>query len=435
MGSFPSILTGLLRNTKYYIRAYATNSIGTSYGVQLSFTTLPELPIITTTSVTDILIKTASGGGTLLSNGGGTISAQGVCWSTNLNPTIANNKTSDDISTDSYESTITGLLGNTIYYVRAYATNSAGTAYGNEVSFTTQSPTLPILTTSNITNITPNNASSGGNISDDGGGQITDRGICWSVSQNPTLSDYKTSEGNGIGSFISSITSLDANTAYHVKAYATNSSGTSYGNELVFKTYTGTLNDMDGNVYNTVTIGSQVWMAENLRTTKSSDGTVIQFAVDPTTWKESSGPGYTWYNNNEATYKVPYGAMYNWYAVNSGKLCPNGSHIPTNTEWTSLLTYLGGEDFGGKLKETGTTFWLSPNAGATNEFSFAALPGGDRNTDGSFNSIGYEGYWWSATEYSTTDAYFWTITCLYGTLGKNIFDKHHGLSVRCIKDN
>jgi uncharacterized protein (TIGR02145 family) len=169
----------------------------------------------------------------------------------------------------------------------------------------------------------------------------------------------------------------------------------------------------DGNIYYTVTIGSQIWMGENLSTTKFRDETVIPFVTDPAIWVESTGSGYTWYNNNEAGYKVPYGAMYNWFAVNSGKLCPYGWHIPTNSEWTNLLTYLGGEDFaGGKLKEISTIYWNSPNSGATNEFGFAALPGGDRSDEGVFNSIGFEGYWWSATENSTTDAYFWTIISL-----------------------
>jgi len=162
----------------------------------------------------------------------------------------------------------------------------------------------------------------------------------------------------------------------------------------------GTMTDRDGNVYTSVTIGTQTWMVENLKTTKYKDGTDIPLVTDDTEWANLNTPGYCWYNNDAATYKNSYGALYNWYAVSTGKLCPTGWHVPTDAEWTTLTTYLGGESVaGGKLKELGTTHWTTPNTGATNETGFAALPGGYIYYDGTFDFIGNIGGWWSATEY------------------------------------
>jgi uncharacterized protein (TIGR02145 family) len=137
-----------------------------------------------------------------------------------------------------------------------------------------------------------------------------------------------------------------------------------------------TAKDVDGNVYNTVTIGAQVWMAENLRTTKYNDGTSIPLVTDSTKWSDLSTPAHCWYNNDKASYKATYGALYNWYTVATDNLCPTGWHVPTTAEWQILKDYLGSSVDGGKLKESGTTHWKSPNKGATNESGFTALPGG-----------------------------------------------------------
>ena len=136
-----------------------------------------------------------------------------------------------------------------------------------------------------------------------------------------------------------------------------------------------TATDIDGNVYHTVTIGTQIWMVENLKTTRYNDGSPIPFVTDSSSWSNLTTPGYCWYNN-DTTNKNTYGALYNWFAVNTGKLAPTGWHVPTDDEWTTLTTYLGGESIaGGKLKETGTTHWRTPNAGATNEIGFTASSG------------------------------------------------------------
>ena len=195
-----------------------------------------------------------------------------------------------------------------------------------------------------------------------------------------------------------------------------------------------TVTDIDGNVYNTVTIGTQTWMLENLKTTKYNDGTDIPNITDPVTWEGLSTPGYCWYDN-DIDNKPTYGAIYNFYTVNTAKLAPNGWHVPTDEEFTTLTDYLGGAYIaGGKLKEAGTEHWYSPNAGATNETGFTALPGGFRATYGLFDFIKSGGFWWSASEGSATEAH-----------GRNMYydgrdvwidygSKKFGASVRCIKD-
>jgi hypothetical protein len=238
-GSFTSNLTGLTANTPYYIRAYATNSKGTAYGSQVSFTTSPEilLPAITTNSITGITQTTATGGGNVTSDGGATISAKGVCWNTIGNPNITDSKTNDGTGGGNFTSNLTGLTANTPYYVRAYATNSKGTAYGSYVSFTTSPEiALPVITTNSITGITQTTATGGGDITSDGGAPVTAKGVCWNTTGNPGITDSKTNDGTGAGSFTSNLTGLTANTPYYVRAYATNSKGTAYGNQVTFTT-------------------------------------------------------------------------------------------------------------------------------------------------------------------------------------------------------
>ena len=206
-----------------------------------------------------------------------------------------------------------------------------------------------------------------------------------------------------------------------------------------------TVTDIDGNVYNTVTIGTQVWMKENLKTTKYNDGTTIPNINDNTTWAALTTGAYSDYNNTPSN-STTYGRLYNWYAAdnneatkvasNGGKnVCPTGWHVPTNAEWTTLTNFLGGESVaGGKLKETGTTHWTTPNEGATNETGFTALPGGYRYANGTFNSVGSFGYWLSSTEYSSNSIYNRYI--YYNTIFvyRSNFEKQFGFSVRCLRD-
>jgi uncharacterized protein (TIGR02145 family) len=199
------------------------------------------------------------------------------------------------------------------------------------------------------------------------------------------------------------------------------------------------ITDVDGNSYKTVTIGAQTWMAENLKTSKYNDGTQIPNVTDYTNWSQLTTGAWAYYNNDSANY-AKFGKLYNWYAVNyetngNKNVCPTGWHVPTDAEWTVLTDYLGGEGVaGGKMKEVGTTSWSSPNTDATNTSLFTGLPGGGRDNDGSYYFIGYGGYWWSSTEYGTSNA--WSRGLYYGLgyAGRGNDVKRFGFSVRCLRD-
>jgi len=192
--------------------------------------------------------------------------------------------------------------------------------------------------------------------------------------------------------------------------------------------------DGDGNNYTTVTIGSQVWMAENLRTTKYNDGNAIPNITDDIAWHYLTTPAYCWYKNDSVTNYATYGALYNFYAAVSGKLAPKGWHVPTDDEWTKLTDYLGGGLVAGdKLKETGTAHWDSPNTGATNETGFTALPGGLRNQYETYFDLSYNGHWWSSS-WGYTDPLIRVISKYGSAVYSNISIKNCGLSVRCVRD-
>ena len=194
--------------------------------------------------------------------------------------------------------------------------------------------------------------------------------------------------------------------------------------------------DVDGNIYSTVEIGNQIWMAENLKTTHFKDGTQITLVTGNGDWFKIEGPKYCWYNNDEGTYKNTYGALYNWYAVSTEKLCPTGWHVPTDEEWTTLTTLLGGTTVaGGKLKESGNLHWLNPNTGATNETGFTALPGGARSAaSGAFGYINTTGMWWTSTMNSPSGAWIRVLTFDQTGVQRQDYAKYYGYSVRCIKN-
>ena len=196
----------------------------------------------------------------------------------------------------------------------------------------------------------------------------------------------------------------------------------------------GTISDADGNTYNTIIIGNQVWMKENLKTTKYCDSTTIPNVTDSAAWITLTTGAWCYYKNNISNNAV-YGKMYNWYAVNTDILCPTGWHVPTSAEWIILADYLGGVDVaGGKLKETGITHWKTPNTGATNSSGFTALPGGYRGSSDGFKLIGEGGYWWTATEDITYGAWYIYMGFEFGSIGKFSWKKPEGYSVRCLKN-
>ena len=237
MGTYSSTISGLAAGTTYYVKAYAINLAGTSYGDEVKFTTLViSKPTLNTTTVTNITTNSAISGGTIVTNGNAPITQSGVCYSTSPNPTIANFQTIDGMATGTYVSKLTALSPGTTYYVKAYATNSAGTGYGLETSFTTVAISKPTLTTTNVSNVKYNSATSGGTIVTDGNATIQQSGVCYSTSSNPTIANFQTIDGTTSGSFTSQITSLNQGTTYYLKAYATNAAGTGYGAETSFTT-------------------------------------------------------------------------------------------------------------------------------------------------------------------------------------------------------
>lgn len=254
-----------------------------------------------------------------------------------------------------------------------------------------------------------------------------------------------TISGNTYTSTHANLTGLTPKTLYHFRIKIVNSTDIIYGSDLTFTTTNpvssaitfnpnltyGSVGDIDKNIYKTIVIGTQTWMAENLRVSRYNDSVVIPLIPDVSTWSGLSTPGYSYYNTDS----VGYGGLYNWYAVSPGKICPVGWHVPGDVEWTTLINFLGGESLtGGKLKESGTSHWLSPNTGATNETGFTALPGGYRNSSGVYSNIKRAGYWWSSTEGTTLDAYYNFFFFNSNNTVKSNSNKTSGFSVRCVKD-
>jgi len=304
-----------------------------------------------------------------------------------------------------------------------------------------------VITTNNVSNITYNSVTLSGVLSYTGATTTIYRGFAIGTQINPTYPIMSpgqlswTDNGSGQGTFTSTYsTGLQANTTYYVRAYASDHNGNVwYGNNVSFTTQSNTqpttVTDADGNIYNTVTIGNQTWMRENLKTTKYRDGSSITNITSNSSWTSNTSGAYCNYDNNSTNANL-YGRLYNWYAVNnSKKICPAGWHVPTHAEWTTLTNYLGGESVaGGKLKMTGTTYWSSPNTGATNSSGFTALPGGGRNYLGTYGGINNFGNFWSSTSYNSTEAYYRYLRSDGSNVTNGYVDMNTGLCIRCIKD-
>ena len=293
--SFSSTITSLNANTTYYVRAYATSASGTGYGDQLTFTTLPpQVASFATSTSSAITAYAATINSTISADNGATVTSRGVCWSTNTNPTTANNTQTNGSGTGSYSNNITGLSPNTTYYVRSYAINSAGTGYSSQISFTTAD--IPTLTTMDISNISKFAASSGGYIDDEGTSSVTAKGVCWSTTTNPTTANSKTSNGTGAATYSSSITSLNVSTTYYVRAYATNSFGTGYGDQLTFTTLPPEVASFDPTTTSAIT-GYSATISSNITSnngaTVTSRGVCYSLTQSPTTANnpQTSGSG------------------------------------------------------------------------------------------------------------------------------------------------
>ncbi len=325
---------------------------------------------------------------------------------------------------------------------------------------------IPALSTSAITNILGTAAISGGSITNDGTSSIMVRGVCWSTNANPTTADSKTMDGAGTGIFESKMTDLNLSTTYYVRAYATNNMGTAYGNEMSFRTSVinfnpdltyGSVTDIEGNIYKTIQIGTQTWMVENLKTSKYNDGSQIPDISDSTEWANSmkftidsltgsriyQGKGsFCWYNNNLSAEENGYGKLYDYFAVETGKLCPTGWHVPAFAEWSLFgdpFSLNVGDIIGSELMETGTTHWNRPDLPGTNETGFTALPGGVRTSGSTFSSMNIRCEFWTSDESQGYKGNAWyfpvPITWNYAeTPSNSLRTINAGLSVRCVKD-
>jgi uncharacterized protein (TIGR02145 family) len=396
-----------------------------------------QVPVLTTAAASGVTQTTADCGGIITTDWGVTVTARGVCWSTNLTPSITDNKTVDGAGVGSFTSLISGLSGGIPYYVRAYATNSNGTGYGSAIWFTTLPASNPVLSTTAVSAITLTSAECGGTITYDGAADVIARGVCWSMNPTPSVNDNSTINGEGVGNFTSSITGLIDGTTYYVRAYATNSAGTGYGSIMSFMTthLTGSVTDIDGNTYLTVKIGPKWWMAENLKVTHYRNGNAIPNVTDASTWASLTTGAYCNYYNDSSQVTV-YGCLYNWHALDDTSIiAPTGWHVASDSEWQSLVNNLsGGPVAGGKLKETGTMHWASPNTGATNESGFSALAGGYRNDSGNYYFMRECAYFWSSPEHFGNPTMFRTLYYNNSGVNRSYFGTQDGFSVRCVMD-
>lgn len=286
---------------------------------------------------------------------------------------------------------------------------------------------IPVLNTSPVTLIGVTSASTGGNITNDGGSAVTTRGMVWSTASNPsTTLNTKCADGIGTGNFTSNIIGLTFNTTYYVRAYATNGVGTAYGNEISFKT-------ADATSATNVAIGNQVWKTKNLDVSTYRNGDVIPQITDMAAWAALKTGAWCYYNNDSSNNTI-YGKLYNWYAINDVRgLAPMGWHIPSKEEWAGLIFFLGGDSLaGGKMKAT--TLWNSPNTGATNTSGFTGFPGGYRKEYGAFDFAGTSGYWWFSKEHDSISAVERSLGFDYVDCYIYFYDKRYGISVRCIQD-
>jgi uncharacterized protein (TIGR02145 family) len=438
IGTFTSAITGLNLTTTYYVRAYATNSNGTVYGNQQTFTTRNGIPVLTTTSISGILALSATGGGSITDDGGSAITARGICWATTQNPTIANNKTVDGSGQGTFVSSLSNLTANTVYYVKSYATNGVNTFYGNQLTFTTLNGIVVFKGAKNA-GIGDSIFYGIDSIITNGGSVITSVGFCWGTSPNPTTSNNIVLSGFGISSsYLDGFITLFArNTNYFCRSFAVNSVGTFYGQQLTFRnvlTPGPGVTDIEGNFYPSMIIGNQEIMAKNLITKKFSNGNTIPLVNDYSVWATTTSPAYSYLDTLQQNRNV-FGTLYNGFTTtDSRNICPVGWHIPSRSEFETLTEYLIQNNNNKavlKLKEAGTTNWESPNYG-TNSSGLAFRPGLLRYSDGGFvglfvNPNGFGSYWLKNLGalwlYSGSMAFADTFST-----------SKHGSYIRCFKD-
>lgn len=425
----------------------------------------PVKPTIVTNEVTNITTTTADVDANVTADGGADVTSKGVCWSMNQNPTIADNNTNDGGGMGAFTSKLTDLIPNTTYYVRAFATNEAGTAYGEQKSFMTleesepddggedpdnpddggdnpeepeepENPeepedpddggdeieiVLPQITTATVTEITETSAVAGGNVISDGGAEVTARGVCWSVNPNPTMDDKHTEDGTGVGQFVSNLPNLAINTTYYLRAYAANEVGTSYGEEVTFTTLEG--NFING--YEYVDLG----LPSGLKWATHNFGATMPYEIgEYLAWGEHKGKDMYSISNSE-TYGVNIGDFSGDIEYDAAAFTWGGTwRIPTEAETR-------------ELKDNCTFEWTEMNGvpgaiviGPNGNSIF--LPSGGFATEGNIDFVDSEGAYWTSSPDPSDPMYYACFFYFYNTNFSNIgwFSKYAGLLVRPVAE-
>ena len=447
-GNFLAQMTGLESSTQYFVRAFATNSAGTSYGQEMTFYTTAGNITLSTTAMSNITTTTAQSGGNITLNGGSPVIARGVCWNTAPYPTVANNKTTDGSGNGAYTSNLTDLALNTQYYIRAYATNGLGTSYGNQLTFTTLPNLPPVAPYSPF----PENGSQNQSVS------VVLSWSCSDPENDPLTYDVFFGAENPPTQVVTAIAdtfytqgNLNYNTTYYWKIVAHDDHGNSTEGEVwSFTTMEEQwqcgdvfVDNRDGQEYNTVQIGTQCWMAENLNIGTRINGSQNQ---------QNNGTTEKYCYDNQEMYCDVYGGLYQWnemmlYSSTPGiqGICPVGMHIPTDGEWCTLTSFLdlsvdcsltaySGTTVGGKMKETGTIHWNYPNVGATNSSGFSALGAGERDWSGPFMNFGNSASYWSSSYHDASTSWFRSLYVSWTTIYRYGMNKSCGFSVRCLKN-
>ena len=430
-GDFTSSISGLTHETTYYVRAYAINSIGTSYGAEKSLTTLSGRVSLSTNTLSSIGSTYAISGGKITDDGGSPVTARGVCWSTTQNPTTKDFLTSDGSGIGNFTSIMNGLRSGTAYFVKAYAINLHGTSYGNILTFKTIDG-IPELNTTNVTLLTDTSAISGGTITHDGGTPITACGVCWSTTRNPTINDNITIDSLRIGNYSSNLTGLKVGIMYFVRAYATNSVGTAYGKEVKY------YNPKEGEVFNSIT--GRVWMDRNLGASRvatsstdadaygdlyqwgrGTDGHEKRTSLTTSTLSDSDTPGHgmfiiTSYGEYPNDWRSPHNENL-WQGINGvNNPCPEGFRLPTSNEWQA------------EYKS-----WSSQNSAGAFDSPLKLTIAGKRSYIGKLSGVDLSGSYWSSDNGSDSTRSF----DFYSSGANTSFNAYtfgYGLSVRCIKD-
>lgn len=390
-------------------------------------------PLMGTSRVTDITLYTAVVKGYVITDGGSPVTSKGICWDTLNNPTKDNFVLEAEEGVGVITCKMTVLRSSTTYYVRSFATNRAGTAYSNIIKFSTTIPPLPGVYTEVIRYLKTRSAHLGVQ-AESNDGFITKKGVCWGTEPNPTISNNTAEVSRGwiwryIGNLIPS-------TTYYVRGYAYNSSGLAYGSQHVFKTYNDSVMDIDNNIYYTILFGNKEWIGSNLKVTRYNNGEPVETTTLPwTTIESETEPRYQWACDGTESIVINYGRLYTWHAASDiRKLCPEGWHLPTDEEWTDLISQLGGESVAGGKMKFDPRYWNYNNVTNSQDGGFDAPGAGMREPAGTFLNLGLSTVFWGSTSSSAADAFSRRIDVSTTVVTRTASNKSSGFSVRCVKD-